>query len=182
MFTFYFSSWFNHILPVDLFLVQISFLVENASLLLPVWRANQTTHKNHSTQFGAIIHHTQLGAINDNFIDANNGISAIITKDKTVVVVVVVVVVAAATTTINIIIILSYHLHGYPWPSLATPPYCSSFLAGPQGYIPYSHRAAVCRFELVTLLLLGHVKGSIGEHHLWARPCFSSSVLHVWFV
>ena len=24
--------------------------------------------------------------------------------------------------------------------------------------------------------------GSIGEHHLWARPCFSSSVLHVWFV
>ena len=24
--------------------------------------------------------------------------------------------------------------------------------------------------------------GSIGVHHLWARPCFSSSVLHVWFV
>ena len=23
---------------------------------------------------------------------------------------------------------------------------------------------------------------SIGVHHLWARPCFSSSVLHVWFV
>ena len=24
--------------------------------------------------------------------------------------------------------------------------------------------------------------GSIGVHHLWARPCFSSSILHVWFV
>ena len=23
---------------------------------------------------------------------------------------------------------------------------------------------------------------SIGVHHLWARPCFSTSVLHVWFV
>ena len=27
-----------------------------------------------------------------------------------------------------------------------------------------------------------HMWGSIGVHHLWARPCFSSSVLHVWFV
>ena len=24
--------------------------------------------------------------------------------------------------------------------------------------------------------------GSIGVHHLWARPCFSSSVLHVWSI
>ena len=24
--------------------------------------------------------------------------------------------------------------------------------------------------------------GTVGEHHLWPRPCFSSSVLHVWFV
>ena len=24
--------------------------------------------------------------------------------------------------------------------------------------------------------------GSIGLHHLWDRPCFTSSVLHVWFV
>ena len=23
---------------------------------------------------------------------------------------------------------------------------------------------------------------SIGVYHLWARPCFSSSVLHVWFI
>ena len=27
-----------------------------------------------------------------------------------------------------------------------------------------------------------HMWGSIGVHHLWARPCFSSSVLHFWFV
>ena len=75
----------------------------------------------------------------------------------------------------RIIIILSCHQHGYPWPFLATSPYRSSLLAGPQGYIPYPHRADVSRFELVTLLLLGHVKGSIGVHHLWARPYFSSS-------
>ena len=42
---------------------------------------------------------------------------------------------------------------------------------------PYPHRAAVCRFELVTLLLLSHVKGSLGAHHLWARLYFSSGVL-----
>ena len=32
--------------------------------------------------------------------------------------------------------------------------------------IPYTHIAAICRFELVVLLLLGHVRGSIGEHRL----------------
>ena len=47
------------------------------------------------------------------------------------------------------IIIMSCRQYGYPWPSLATPPYRSLLLAGPQGYILYSHRAAVCRFELV---------------------------------
>ena len=61
-------------------------------------------------------------------------------------------------------IILSCHQHGYPRPSLATPPYRSSLLAGPQGYIPYPHIAAVYSFELVALLLLGHVRGPIGEH------------------
>ena len=39
--------------------------------------------------------------------------------------------------------------------------YRPSLPAGPQGYIPYLLRAAVCRFDLVTLL------------HLWARPYFS---------
>ena len=69
-----------------------------------------------------------------------------------------------------------------PWPSLATSPYRSSPLAGLQCYIPYPHIAVECMFVLVVLLLLGHMWGSIGVHHLWARPCFSSSILHVWFV
>ena len=34
---------------------------------------------------------------------------------------------------------MCYHHH--LWPSLATPPYRSSLPAGPQGYIPYPHRA-----------------------------------------
>ena len=79
-------------------------------------------------------------------------------------------------------IIVSCRQHGYPWPSLATSLYPSSPLAGLQSYILCLHIAAVCKFELVVLLLLGHMWGSIGVHHLWARPCFSSSVLHVWFV
>ena len=78
-----------------------------------------------------------------------------------------------------IIIIMSCRQHGYSWLSVTTPPFHSSLLARPQGYIPYPHRAAVCRFELFSL---SHMRGSIGVHHLWARPCFSSSVLHVWFV
>ena len=80
-----------------------------------------------------------------------------------------------------IIIILLRHQHGYPWPSLATSPYRTLHLAGPQGYTLYPYWGAVCRFKLVALLLLGHVKGSIGVHHLWARPYFSSCILHVWF-
>ena len=83
---------------------------------------------------------------------------------------------------IIIIIIMSHRQHGYPWPSLVTSPYRSSPLAGVQRYIPYPHIAAVCMFELVVLLLPGHMWGSIGVHHLWACPCFSSSVLHVWFI
>ena len=83
---------------------------------------------------------------------------------------------------IYIIIIMSCHEHGYPWPSLATFPYRSSPLSGLQGYIPYPHIAVECMFVLVVLLLPGHMWGSIRVHHLWARPCFSSSVLHIWFV
>ena len=66
---------------------------------------------------------------------------------------------------IIIIILMSCHQHGYPWPSLATPPYRSLLLVGPEDYIPYLHRAALCRLQLVILLLLGHMRGSIGEHH-----------------
>ena len=79
-----------------------------------------------------------------------------------------------------IIIIMSCRRHGYTWPSLTISPYRSSPLAGLQGCVPYPHIAAVCMFELVVLLLPGHMWGSIGVHHLWFRPCFSSSVLHVW--
>ena len=81
-----------------------------------------------------------------------------------------------------IFIIMSCRLHGYPWPSLATSPYRSSPPAGLLGYILYPHIAAVCMFELVVLLLLGRMWGSIGVNHLWARLCFSSSVLCVWFI
>ena len=81
-----------------------------------------------------------------------------------------------------IIIIMSCHPHGYPTPSLATSPYRSSPLAGLLDNIPYPHRAAVCMFELVVQLLIGHMWRTMGVHHFWARPCFSSSVLHVWFV
>ena len=88
-----------------------------------------------------------------------------------------------AVIIVIIIIIMSCRQHGYPWHSLATSLYRSSPLAGLQGYILYPHIAAVCMFELSLLPLLGHMWGSIGVHHLWARPCFSSSVLHVlWFV
>ena len=74
---------------------------------------------------------------------------------------------------VYIYIYIWHHHHVAPsaWISLTLsrhPPYHPLLLAVPQGYIPYLHRAAVCRFELVTLPLLGHVKGSTSVHHLWA--------------
>ena len=83
---------------------------------------------------------------------------------------------------IYIIIIMSRRLRGYPWPSLAISPYHSSPPAGLQDYNPCPHIAAVCKFVLVVPLLHIHEWGSTGVHRLWARPCFSSSVLRVWFV
>ena len=59
--------------------------------------------------------------------------------------------------------IMSCRLHGYPRPSLATSPYRSSPSAGLQGYIPYPYISAVCMFELVVLLLPGHMWGSTYE-------------------
>ena len=50
---------------------------------------------------------------------------------------------------IIIIIIMSRYQHGYSWPSLATPSYRPLLSADPQGYIPYRHRAAACRFAFV---------------------------------
>ena len=37
-------------------------------------------------------------------------------------------------------------------------------------------------FELVVLLLTGHMWGSIGVQHLWARPCFSRIVRWTIFI
>ena len=70
----------------------------------------------------------------------------------------------ATLDVIIIIIIMSYRPHGYPWPSLATFHYRSSPQADLLDYIPYLHITAVCMFELVVLLLLGHKWGSIGVH------------------
>ena len=81
-----------------------------------------------------------------------------------------------------IIIIMSCCQRGYPWPSLAISPYHSSPPAGLQGYILCPHIVAVCMFVLVVPLLHIHMWGSTGVHRLWARPCFSSSDLRVWFV
>ena len=63
-----------------------------------------------------------------------------------------------------ITIIMSCRRYGYPWPSHATSPYRSSPLAGFQVHISYPHIATVRMFELVILLLLGHMWGSIGVH------------------
>ena len=86
------------------------------------------------------------------------------------------------TDMMMMIIIMSRRRHWYPRPSLATSPFRSSPLAGLQGHIPYPHIAAGCMFELVIVLLPGHIWGCLGLHHLRACPCFSSSDLNVWFV
>ena len=72
---------------------------------------------------------------------------------------------------IIIIIIKSCRQNGYPWPSLATSPHHSSLLAGLQGYILYPHIAAVCMFELVVLLLLGHRSASLMSSSLLLQQC-----------
>ena len=54
---------------------------------------------------------------------------------------------------------MSCHQHGYPRPSLTTSPYRPSPLAGLQDCNLYPHRAAVCMFELVVLLLNDHMWG-----------------------
>ena len=71
--------------------------------------------------------------------------------------------------------------YGYPWHSLATLRYCSSLPAGPQGYTPYPHRDAVCKFNLVALFLLDHVKGSIGVHHLWTLYIYIYIYIYIYW-
>ena len=59
--------------------------------------------------------------------------------------------------------------------------YCTLLPVDLQGYILYRHRTAECRFLLVILTLLHHVKGSTGICHLWvcltfpAVSCMSGS-------
>ena len=74
---------------------------------------------------------------------------------------------------IIIIIMMSCRQHGYPWPSLATSPYHSSPPAGLPGYILCPHIAAVCKFGLVVLLLLG--RPYVGVHR--STSLTSSSLL-----
>ena len=69
--------------------------------------------------------------------------------------------------------------------SLTLPRHFSlSFIASGRssGLHPVSSHSCWMYVRVVVLLLPGHMWGSIGAHHLWARPCFSSSVLQVWFV
>ena len=77
---------------------------------------------------------------------------------------------------IYIIIMMTCRQLGYPWPSLATSLYHSSPPAGLQGYILCPHIVAECKFELVVLLLHGHMWGSIGVHHLYIYIYISYSV------
>ena len=77
--------------------------------------------------------------------------------------------------------------HWHPWPSLATSPYRTSLLAGLLGYIPYTHIAAACMFELVVLLLLGHMWGvhrstSLMSSSLLPQQCLASLVRLTWIV
>ena len=82
---------------------------------------------------------------------------------------------------------MSCRLHGYPWISLATSPYRSSPPAGLQGYILYPHIAAVCMYELVVLLLLGHMWGvhwstSLMSSSLFLQQCPACLVHLTWIV
>ena len=59
---------------------------------------------------------------------------------------------------------------------LSIRPYHPSLLVGLPNYILCPHRAVVDKFLLNGQHWYIHVKGSIGECHLWVCPCFSSSV------
>ena len=69
----------------------------------------------------------------------------------------------------EVTIIMSCCQHGHRRPSLVTPLYRSSLLAGPQGYIQYPHRAVVCKFEMVTLLV--HRRTSLMSSSLLLQQC-----------
>ena len=71
-----------------------------------------------------------------------------------------------------------YHYHHVVPPARISPTLSCHFslsspLAGLQGYILCPHIAAVCKFELVVLLLLGHMWGSITYELVLASPAVS---------
>ena len=85
------------------------------------------------------------------------------------------------------IIIIHIHHHIVPLARISltlSRHFSLSFIASGRssGLHPVFTLATECMFVLVVLLLPGHMWGSIGVYHLWTSPCFSSSVLHVWFV
>ena len=72
--------------------------------------------------------------------------------------------------------------HEYPWPSLVTSPNRSSPLVSLLGHIPYPHIAAECMFELVVLLLPGHMWGSLMSSSLLLQQCPACLVRLTWIV
>ena len=76
----------------------------------------------------------------------------------------------------QMIIIMSFRLHGFPWPYLAIRLYRPSRSAGLPGYILYQYRAVVDRFLPVAQPLLIRLMGSTGKLRLWVCPYLSSSV------
>ena len=70
-----------------------------------------------------------------------------------------------------ILIIKSRYQHRCPWPSPTTLLYRPLLLVGLRGYILYRHRAVVCRFKLVVLPLLVHVRGP--QEYVTTSPAVS---------
>ena len=80
---------------------------------------------------------------------------------------------------LSLFIIMSHRISSTPLPFIYHP----SLPAGLLDYILCLYRAVIDKFWLVGQHLLIHMKGSIGEHHLWVHPYFSSSVsCLIWMV
>ena len=65
---------------------------------------------------------------------------------------------------------------------LTIPLYRPSLPEGPLDFILCPYRVVENIFKLLVQHVYVRAMGSIGEHHFWVRPYFSSSVLHVLFV
>ena len=86
--------------------------------------------------------------------------------------------------------IWSHHHHHYHVVPLArisltlSRHFSLSFIASDRssGLHPVSSHSCWMNVRAGRPAFAGHMWGSIWVHHLCARPCFSSSVLHVWYV